>query len=74
MNVYGTFEVGNQGPTPDVCFSDGQARQVIAEPPSELVAVLLAHALNRVVNRFLDCGSDRETAAFAEALDDLIGE
>lgn len=74
MNVQGTFEVGGESPSPDVFFSDGKARQLIAEPPSELVAVLLAHALNRVVNRFLDCGSDRETAAFAEALDSLIGE
>lgn len=74
MNVQGTFEVGHESPSRDVFFSDGKARQLIAEPPSELVAVLLAHALNRVVNRFLDCGSDRETAAFAEALDSLIGE
>lgn len=74
MDVQGTFEVGHESPNRDVFFSDGNARQLIAEPPSDLVAVLLAHALNRVVNRFLDCGSDRETAAFAEALDSLIGE
>ena len=44
MNVQGTFEVGHESPTRGLFFSDGRARQLIAEPPRERVAVLLAHA------------------------------
>lgn len=79
MNEHGTFhtssnELSDHSTTHDVYFSSHDGQQLIAEPPSEAVAALLAHALNRVVNRFLDARSEREAVAFSEALDRLIGE
>lgn len=78
MNEPGTFRTSraelSDGATHDVYFDRNGREQLIAEPDSEAVAALMAHALNRVVNRFLDAGSDREAAAFSEALDRLLGD
>ena len=52
----------------DVYFSAPYGQELIAEAPSETTADELANALNRVRNRFLDCGSDREVHSFAGAL------
>jgi hypothetical protein len=79
MNEQGTFhtssnELSDRSTTHDVYFSSHDGQQLIAEPPTEATAVLMAHALNRVVSRFFDAGSDQEAAEFSEALDRLIGE
>lgn len=52
----------------DVYFSAPYGQELIAEAPSFATADEMANALNKIRNRFLDCGSDREVHSFASAL------
>ena len=54
----------------DVYFSENES--LIAVAPTKLVAEELADALNKIRNRFLDCGSEREAISLATALSTFI--
>ena len=55
--------------TYDVFASDENGQELIAEPASKCVADGLADALNIVVKRFLDSGSDNEIYRLMVTLD-----
>ena len=51
---------------------DGELSDLVAAPPSETAATELCLALNRVMERFLQCESDREVRSLASALDEFL--
>lgn len=65
-----TLEDGSS--TFDVYLSSPYGQELVAEPPSQECAVEMAEALNRVLNAFLDCGSDREVLRLAARLQEAL--
>lgn len=66
-----TLEDGSE--TFDVMCSDFD-QMIVCEPASETTAEAISDALNGILTRFLDCGSDREVLSLAVSLDSWLSK